>query len=126
MYMNQFDGAPLDHAFSIMGTAVKETSKQVDQGQPPRDDKPNELNRVNFQENLKQVVERYDKVINELIDEINGMKQVLVKQSTPKKPVVEGMKLPSEPFLNERQINDLIFYIVIGLLLICSMNTFLK
>ena len=124
--MNQFDGAPLDHAFSIMGTAVKETSKQVDQGQPPRDDKPNELNRVNFQENLKQVVERYDKVINSLIDEINEMKQVLVKQSTPKKPVIEGMMNPSMPILNERQINDLIFYIVIGLLIICSMNTFLK
>lgn len=124
--MNYFDGAPLDHAFSIMGTAVKETSKQVDQGQPPRDDKPNELNRVNFQENLKQVVERYDKVINSLIDEINEMKQVLVKQSTPKKPVIEGMMNPSMPILNERQINDLIFYIVIGLLIICSMNTFLK
>lgn len=126
MYMNQFEGASLDQAFSIMGTAVKETSKQVDQGQPPRDDKPNELNRVNFQENLKQVVERYDKVINELIDEINGMKQMLLKQSIPKKPVIEGMMNLSEPFLNERQINDLIFFIVIGLLVICSMNTFLK
>lgn len=124
--MNHFEGASLDQAFSIMGIAVKETSKQVDQGQPPRDDKPNELNRVNFQENLKQVVERYDKVINELIDEINGMKNMLLKHSTPKKPVIEGMKHPSEPFLNERQINDLIFYIVIGLLIICSMNTFLK
>ena len=124
--MNQFEGASLDQAFSIMGTGVKETSKQVDQGQPPRDDKPNELNRVNFQENLKQVVERYDKVINGLIDEINEMKQVLVKQSTSKKPVIEGMKLPQMPFLNERQINDLIFFIVIGLLIICSMNTFLK
>jgi hypothetical protein len=126
MYMNHFQGASLDQAFSIMGTGVKETSKQVDQGQPPRDDKPNELNRVNFQENLKQVVERYDKVINGLIDEINEMKQVLVKQSISKKPVIEGMKLPQMPFLNERQINDLIFFIVIGLLIICSMNTFLK
>ena len=67
--MFEFEGAPLKDAFSILGDGSKKSKKEKNK-ENPRDEEPNKLNHINFEENMKFVVERYDKVINNLISEI--------------------------------------------------------
>tara|TARA_B110001469_G_C9647389_1_gene327996 strand:+ start:725 stop:1087 length:363 start_codon:yes stop_codon:yes gene_type:complete len=119
--MNNFDGAPLKDAFKIIGEGSKKTMKQKDKV-VPRDKEVNDLNKINFEENLKFIIERYDKVINNLIDEINVLKS---EKAKPNKKLVEGFT-NMIPNFSENQINDLIFLLFSGIFIILLMNYLCK
>lgn len=121
--MNQIEGASLKDAFKLMGQGSTKKPKVVDKSPAPRDDEPNDLNRINFEENIKYIVERYDKIINELVDEINSLK-LKVKPSPQKKKLVEAFDHSSTPFLTEQQVNELIYLLFCGIVVVCVLNYF--
>lgn len=113
--MNTFEGAPLKDAFKIIGDGSKKTMKEKDKV-VPRDSEPNDLNKINFQENMKFVVERYDKIINSLIDEINVLKKYNNKN------LIEGYSNSLIPQLTEKQVNDLIYLLFAGIFIVMFLN----
>jgi hypothetical protein len=125
--MNQFDGAFLKDAFKIIGQGSTKPAKAVDKQEPPRDKEPNDLNKINFEENIKYIINRYDKIINELINEVNSLKKNVTtshnkKSLQPKKKLIEGYTSDSKPFMSENQVNELIFLLFCGIIIICLLN----
>ena len=57
--MNQIEGASLKDAFKLMGQGSTKKPKVVDKSPAPRDDEPNDLNRINFEENIKYIDKPY-------------------------------------------------------------------
>tara|TARA_Y100000768_G_scaffold280347_1_gene215338 strand:+ start:115 stop:489 length:375 start_codon:yes stop_codon:yes gene_type:complete len=123
--MFEFEGAPLKDAFSILGDGSKKSKKEKNK-ENPRDEEPNKLNHINFEENMKFVVERYDKVINNLISEINSVKEKLYEKQKTSNNLFEGYSNKVSKLLSEEQINEIIFLIFSGLFIIIIMNYLCK
>jgi len=106
---NNFDGAPLDQAFNIIGFGDKQTMVQKDK-EVPRDKTPNELNKVNFENNLKEVKEKYESIINQLKNEINLLKN-------------KSNNNILEHFTNSpEKLNEIILFIFVGVFIIILCN----
>jgi hypothetical protein len=123
--MFEFEGAPLKDAFSILGDGSKKSKKEKNK-ENPRDEEPNKLNHINFEENMKFVVERYDKVINNLISEINYVKEKLYEKNKSSNNLFEGYSNHIPKLLGEEQINEIIFLIFAALFIIIIMNYLCK
>jgi hypothetical protein len=118
--MSWYGGAPLKDAFNIIGECSKKTRKEKDRDNP-RDIEPNKLNHVNFENNMKWLLERYDNIIHKLQKEVNELK-------TNNNNIIEGFKNKQNnqsnynTFLSEQQINQIIFFIFASVLLILALN----
>tara|TARA_Y100000389_G_scaffold152716_1_gene152767 strand:+ start:216 stop:629 length:414 start_codon:yes stop_codon:yes gene_type:complete len=130
--MSWYGGAPLKDAFNIIGQSSKRTTKEKDRDNP-RDREPNEIQKVDFEDNMKWVLQKYDNIIKTLQEEVNELK-IKTKNfnnhnnkninNTRNNHIVEGFKNKPKhsSFLSEEQINQIIFFIFGSVLIIFALN----
>ena len=132
--MSWYGGAPLKDAFTIIGESSKKTMKQKDRDNP-RDIEPNQIQQIDFENNMKWVLQKYDNIIKKLQEEVIELK---IKTKNFNKNnnnhnnhnnknnnhIVEGYKNQSKytSILSEEQINQIIFFIFGSVLIIFALN----
>jgi hypothetical protein len=119
--MNNWDGAPIDEAFNIIGVGSKKNNKQANKS-VPRDAEPNLLNKDNYENNMEEVFSRYNKIIESLVKEVKDLSNKIEDNYKYKKSdsLIEGF---SPGFtINNDQIDQLIQFIFAGILIILVLN----
>jgi FtsZ-binding cell division protein ZapB len=129
--MSWYGGAPLKDAFNIIGQSSKRTPKAKDIDNP-RDIEPNKIQKIDFEDNMKWVLQKYDNIIKTLQEEVHELKIKTNKFNNNNKNInnnrnnniVEGFKNKSKhiSFLSEEQINQIIFLIFGSVLFILALN----
>ena len=112
-------GCPLKDAFGNSDFSKKTKNNTPIKKKIPHDIESNELHSQYFNENLKDIKDKYNKIIDDLITEIKK-----IKSENNKEEMIEGYSIPNN-IIND-QFNELLLFIFTGIFFILSLDYIYK